>query len=199
MNEDVTPFLSSWLRNVRENQDENGCVMITTPYTKMYHAMVLDKAKDYGDSEANGVAGWSDAIVWVPYDMYKVTGNTLVLKENYDAMKKWCDYIIRTAKEKRGSNDIPDEYDQYLWNTGFHFGEWLVPSRPGNAANPFEICKESSFYIAPFFGFQTMVLMSEVSKVLGKTEEQIYYKTISERMKNSIQQGLMLPDKLLII
>ncbi len=175
LNEDVTPFLSSWLTNVKENQAENGCVMITTPYTKLYHGLILNTVKNFGDSEATGVAGWSDAIVWVPYEMYRVTGNKLILKQNYDAMKKWCDYIIRTAKEKRGYQNIPEEFDRYLWNTGFHFGEWLVPSRPDNTGEQFGICRESAFYIAPYFGYQTMVKMREVCHVLGKKEDELTY------------------------
>lgn len=196
LNEDVTPFLSSWLANVRENQAENGCVMITTPYTKLYHGLMLNAVKGFGDSEATGVAGWSDAIVWVPYEMYRVTGNRLVLKQNYEAMKKWCEYIIRTANEKSGYQNIPREYDQYLWNTGFHFGEWLVPSRPDNTGEQFGICKESSFYIAPFFGYETLVKMSEISQVLGKTEDETTYRKMAEKMKHAIQQGLFYPDKL---
>lgn len=196
INEDVTPFLTSWLTNVRENQAEDGCVMITAPYTKLYHRLILNAVKGFGDSQATGVAGWSDAIVWVPYEMYRVTGNTPVLKQNFISMKKWCDYIIKTAKEKRGYYNIPEEFDQYLWNTGFHFGEWLVPSRPDNTGEQFGICKESSFYITPFFGYQTMVRMSEICQVLGKTEEQITYSNMAEKMKNAIQKGLIYPDML---
>lgn len=106
--------------------------MVTAPYAKMYHSVILDACKVFGDTKPTGVAGWSDAIVWVPYAMYQSTGNIPVLRENYDAMCRWGDYILRRSKEKRGSMNIPYEYDQYLWNTGFHFGEWLVPSCPDN-------------------------------------------------------------------
>jgi alpha-L-rhamnosidase len=196
LNEDVTPFLTSWLSNVRANQAANGCVMLTTPYTKLYHGLMLNTVKSFGDTEPTGIAGWSDAIVWVPYEMYQVTGNTLILKQNYDAMKKWCDYIIKTAKEKRGYHNIPEEFDQYLWNTGFHFGEWLIPSRPDDTGEQFGICKESSFYIAPFFGYQTMIRMSEICQVLGKTNEQKEYRSMAKKMKEAIRQGLFYPDML---
>ena len=196
INEDVTPFLTSWLANVRANQAENGCVMLTTPYTKLYHNLMLNTVKKFGDTEATGIAGWSDAIVWVPYEMYRVTGNKLILKQNFKAMKKWCDYIIKTAKEKRGYHNIPEVFDQYLWNTGFHFGEWLIPSRPDNTGEQFGICKESAFYIAPFFGFQTLVYMAEICQVLGKEEEQKAYSSMAEKMKYAIQQGIFYPDML---
>ena len=74
--------------------------------------------------------------------MYRVTGNELILRENYKAMLAWGEYILRIARDKRGTLDIPEEYDQFLWNTGFHFGEWLIPSQP---VGGFEICKASAF------------------------------------------------------
>lgn len=201
INEEMTPFLNSWLNSVREDQAEDGTIMIVSPYMKLYDGMLLNVAKTFGDEQVTGVAGWSDAIVWVPYDMYQVTGNKLVLKENFAAMNKWCKYIIRTAAEKKGYQDIPWEYDQYLWNSGFHFGEWLVPSRPGNPSDPFEICKESAFYIAPFFGYMTICKMVEICSLLDKEEEAVEYRRIAEKMKQSIQEGLirrnLLPDYLM--
>ena len=92
--------------------------------------MLLNVVQGFGDDRPTGVAGWSDAIVWVPYAMYRATGNELILRENYEAMCRWCEYIIRTAAQKRSTLPIPEEYDKWLWNTGFHFGEWLIPSEP---------------------------------------------------------------------
>ena len=201
VNEDMTPFLESWLSAVKAEQAEDGVVMITAPYAKLYHNLMLNTCKKFGDDKTTGVAGWSDAIVWVPYDMYRVTGNTKVLRENYDAMKKWCDYIIKTAEEKRGYKDIPYEYDRYLWNTGFHFGEWLVPSRPDNTGEQYGICKESAFYIAPYFGYMTLKKMAEISGVLKDTDSEIIYLAAANKMKYAIQKGIMraglLPDYLM--
>lgn len=201
MNEDVTPFLTSWLRSVRENQAEDGAVMITAPYTKLYQGVFLDAVKEYGDGQATGVAGWSDAIVWVPYIMHQVTGNRGVLCENFDAMKKWCEYIIRTAKEKRGYRDIPLDYDQYLWNTGFHFGEWLIPSQEIDPKKPYENGKTTAYFMAPFFGYMSVHYFSEICTILGKTEEAVYFAKTAEKMKWAIQNGIMrgghMPEQLM--
>ena len=200
LNEDMTPFLTSWLNSVRADQAQDGVVMIVSPYMKLYDGLLKGVVKKFGDSNITGVAGWSDAIVWVPYEMYQVTGNRLVLKENYQAMEKWAEYIIRTADEKRSDYQIPEEYDKYLWNTGFHFGEWLIPSRkpvPGEGA--YDACRESDYYVAPFFGYETIRKMAEISKVLGKTEKASYYEEISEKMRWAIQKGIfernLMPEK----
>lgn len=191
LNEEMTPFLSSWLASAREDQQDDGVIRIVVPYMKLYETLMLQTVKKFGDDKVTGVAGWSDAIVWVPYDMYRMTGNRLVLKDNFEAMESWCEYFIRTAEEKRGYSNIPYEFDRYLWNTGFHFGEWLVPSRPDNTGEQYGICKESAFYIAPFFGYETLCRMKEICQVLGEKEKETRYTEIADQMKHAIQNGLL--------
>lgn len=200
-NEEMTPFLSSWLQIVRSDQQSDGVIRIVAPYMKLYENLLLQTVKKFGDDKVTGVAGWSDVIVWLPYDMYQMTGNRLVLRDNFEAMEAWCEYIIRTAEEKRGDQNIPYEQDRYLWNTGFHFGEWLVPSRPDNTGEQYGICKESSFYIAPFFGYMTIRKMSEICRVLEKTEKAVRYERFAGKMKSAIQEAILraglLPDHLM--
>ena len=187
-NEDMTPFLSSWLSGLSADQKEDGVVTIISPFNTIYDMTVKQTVAPFGDTDSTGVAGWSDAMVWVPYEMYKMTGNIGILKRHWSSMEKWCAYIIRTAEEKRGSS-LPYEYDRYLWNTGFHFGEWLVPGRTGEG---FEICKETACYVAPFFGYMTLVKMSEIAQILGKNGS--LYRDTAEKFKWAIQTGFMRSD-----
>ncbi len=94
-NENVTAFLDSWLRNVRKEQRDDGTIMIVTPFSKIYDLVLGGVYQEFGDPRPTNVAGWSDAIVWVPYEMYRVTGNTIVLRENYEAMCRFCDALIK--------------------------------------------------------------------------------------------------------
>jgi len=41
----------------------------------------------------NGAAAWSDAAVIVPWVMYQTYGDLRLLREQYDSMKRWIDYI----------------------------------------------------------------------------------------------------------
>ena len=199
-NEKLTPFFKSWLNSVRLDQADNGAVMIVAPFMKLYENMMKEVSAKNGENAISGVAGWSDAIVWIPYEMYHTTGDELVLRENYDAMEKWCRYIEECAK-KPGALGIPKQYDQYLWNTGFHFGEWLVPGREDHTGEQFGICKETAYYIAPFFGYCTIKKMSEISNVIGKEENALRYENLAQKMKISIQEGIMrqnlMPDDLM--
>ncbi len=192
-NENVTAFLTSWLKNVRADQREDGTVMITSPFAKIYDLLLGNLYKEFGDEEPTNVAGWSDAVVWVPYEMYRVTGNKIVLKENYEAMRRFCNALIRTAGEKRGEMDVPEEYDRWLFNTGFHFGEWLIPSEP---AGEFDICRASSYYVAPFFAYETIRRMAEIAEILERHEDAGHYIYTAKHMKDAIINGLVRADKL---
>lgn len=194
LNENMTPFLTSWLKNVAEDQQEDGVVMITTPFANLYSGLVKAQCASFGDDRPTGVAGWSDAVVWVPYMMYQVTGNRRILREMYGPMTRWCDYIIRTAREKRGSQGFPEEYDRYLWNTGFHFGEWLIPGK--DDGGNFEDCKKSSYYIAPFFGYRTLTMIAEIAGILEDKEKEEIYSGTAEKMKHAIRMTLFEEDRM---
>lgn len=182
LNENVTSFLSGWLKNVRADMSENGVVMITSPFEKLYHTLIRGICAEYGDQEPTNVAGWSDAIVWVPYAMYRITGNKRVLQENFQAMRSFCDNVIEVSNSKG---------EPWLLDSGFHFGEWLIPSEP---VGGFEICKESAGYVAPMFACMSMRKMAEVCKALGEDDGR--YAEAAEKMKKAILSHVKLPNKM---
>ena len=194
-NEQMTPFLHNWMQNVEDDQLDSGVIPITAPFNKLYHTLMTNLSASFQDTEMTGVAGWSDAAVWIPYTMYQMTGNTLVLKEFYPVMKRWTDWILKRAQEKRGDPDLPENLDRWLWNTGFHFGEWLIPSEINEAGQEFENAKKSSIYTAPFFGFKTVSMMAEIADLLQK-EDAVRYKTAAANMKDAIQTGLLHGNRL---
>ncbi len=207
LNECMIPFYRSWLNSLRNDQYKNGAVPIVSPYTKLYEFVVAKTMKDFDDSKPTGilenmlpkgneaapedrmagVAGWSDVIVWLPYDLYRVSGDTDILREYYGPMKKWVDHIIFTAASRRNERVKDPEADRYLWNTGFHFGEWLVY---GHNVPGFEITKETSWYTAPMFGYRTIQLFCEISELLGMGDTE-YYRQILEKMKAAIQREVL--------
>lgn len=190
--EDMTPFLTSYLRNLAAEQTKDGVVPIVVPHNHNYLNLTLNASREFGDTTLAGVAGWGDAAVIVPYEMYRMTGNKLILEQQFVSMKAWCDYILRTAAQKRGSQ--PPEIDKWLWNTGFHFGEWLVPSQK-DAEPGFEVCKLSSRYTAPMFGYRSVSLFAELCRVLGREEEAALYQDAAGHMKDAIRRGLIADGK----
>ena len=180
LNEEVTAFLTSWLYGLKADQKENGVIPMISPYTKLYETVARGRMKDFGDTEIQSIAGWSDALVWVPYSMYKVTGNTKILEECFPAIIKLCNNIEINAQKTGG-----------IWNSGFQFGEWLIPGLPEEG---FEACRISSAYTTPYFGYKLFALVSEICTVLGKDNS--HYKSIADNMKKIIVKELFENDAL---
>lgn len=94
-NMDMKPFTDKWLTDLRDAQEmygKNGAVPDTAPLG--------------GDNRKDGCAGWGDAAVIVPWEMYMAYGDIRELENNYEMMKAWVDYqnspesvsILRTEK-----------------------------------------------------------------------------------------------------
>ena len=190
-NEELTPFLTSYLRNLSAEQTTDGVVPIVVPHSCNYDTLIRNHSTAFGEEKLTGVAGWGDAAVIIPYEMYRMTANTLVLHQQFDSMKAWCDYILRTARDERG--EYPEEYDRWLWDTGFHFGEWHIPSEKYKPDHSH--CKNTARYTAPLFGYRSVSLFAEICEVLKK-EESACYKQAAERMKQAIGKTLMSDGKM---
>ncbi len=194
-NDDVTSFFMSWLRSLREEQGKDGAPKIVAPYMNLYETLMTKAKNDFDATEYPGVAGWGDAIVWVPWSMYRATDNIVVLEENFDAMKQWAGYLLSKAQE-HSSYDIPLLWDTKLWNTGFHFGEWLIPSTEEQSADPYDFMSLTTQYIGPFFAYETIRRVAEIAALLGHDKEAAYYASCSDEIKEAIQKGILEPDRL---
>jgi alpha-L-rhamnosidase len=94
-------------------------------------------------ADANGSAGWGDAAVIVPWEIYRAYGDERLLAEIWPTMVSWLDFVERNAVECRRPDRVarspePAPHERYLWDTGFHWGEWLVP---GEEITDFEAFK----------------------------------------------------------
>lgn len=195
-NEDCTNFLSRWLDNARIEQGTSGAVPMLIPYPVAYHHTPEAVFQMESEEEPIGVAGWSDAIIFVPLAMYEITGNKEILKQNYEAMSGWCDYILNQRK-RRGDQRLSEDADRQIWNTGFQFGEWLIPSTTKEGTLSPKAVKaltESSKYTTPIFGWRSFEYMSKIAACLGKEEDSSYYAAIAADMQHIISSYLVAED-----
>lgn len=195
LNENTTPFLTRWLHNLKLNQMDNGAVPMVVPFVGLYppqekiHRIISNKREHVGE------AGWGDAACVVPWSMYQVTGNARILREQYDSMKSWCDYVITTARNHRGKNKLPIETDCYLWNTGHQFGEWLVPSLTVDGMDQSSKKQiDTASYCAPIFGWNSCRILAETAELLGYPKDGAYYRDIADKMKEAIRKGIIGED-----
>jgi alpha-L-rhamnosidase len=136
-NMNVNNFFAKWLRDLEADQ-VNGSVPFVVPN-------VLNSSISS--------AGWADVATIAPWNMYLAYGDKRLLMTQYGSMKNYVDQISRSAKD-------------YLWNTGFHFGDWLF-YRPDDD-NDGRAAVTDKYLIAQCFYAHSHTAADQCSQGVGK-------------------------------
>ncbi len=192
----TSAFLSRWMKSVETEQLEDGQIPMIVPYMKDYSTLV---AQSMGTHSS---AGWGDACIIVPWVLYNTYGNKRALEDNYHVMKKWVAYIERTASEniidvKGEMTPERKERQKYLWNTGFHFGDWLAPSLTINEAGEIDMHRSaflSKDVVAPCFYAYSTELMSKIANILNQKTDEVYYKELNQKIRKAFADEYISED-----
>jgi len=179
---DVTGFSRKWLHDVRADQWENGVIANISPSPGPAATSAEFMAF------TNGSAGWGDAIVMVPWEGYRATGDASILAENWDAMQRWLGFVRTTAETQRhavraAQAPLPAAHEQYLWDTGFHFGEWMEPGGP--EPDLFAARAADNGIVATAYYRHTTDLMARIARVLGFAGEAAALAELSANVRNA--------------
>ena len=165
----VNNFFAKWLRDVEADQRPSGKVPFVIPN-------VLQP-------EAGASTGWADAATIIPWNMYLAYGDKKILADQYNSMKAWVGYMENESKN-------------YLWNTGFHFGDWLF-FRPFDD-NDGRSAVTDKYLIAQCFFANSVQIMINTAKVLGKTEDEKRYTALLKNLKEAFAKEYLTPNGRLI-
>jgi alpha-L-rhamnosidase len=156
-NMDVAGFFTKWLGDVAADQQADGAVPFVIPD-------VLSK----NGTGASASAAWADVATIIPWNMYLAYGDTRLLERQYPSMKAWVEYMRRQAGDKD------------LWNTGFHFGDWLAFA---TTASDYPGATTGKDLIATAFYAHSTDLLQRTAAVLGKKDEAAEYAALLPRIK----------------
>lgn len=137
LNFDVEKFFTKWLADMSADQGEDGYVGHVIP----------DLLRN-----PNASAAWGDAAAICPWEVYLAYGNPEILKNQYECMHKWVDYITLHTTQPG------------LWTGMDHYGDWLALDVPT------ENCSGASRkdFIASAFYAHSTALVIKAGRVLGK-------------------------------
>ncbi|WP_441408494.1 family 78 glycoside hydrolase catalytic domain [Arthrobacter sp. 2MCAF15] len=188
---DVSGFSTKWLNDVRADQWENGVIVNISP------SPGPDATRNDPMAFLNGSAGWGDAIVSVPWEIYLATGDAKILAENWDAMNRWLGFVRRTAEENRHPArgtlcPTPEEHEKYLWDTGFHWGEWLEPDGP--QPDLFGARSADHGIVATAYYRRSSAIMASIASVLGRAAEAKELGQLSENVRRAWQREYLQAD-----
>ena len=154
-------------------QDQQGCDGMVPSVVPLF--------KSNRPQEPGGMVGccaWADCATIVPWEVYLHSGDTTILKYQYQSMKDWVDWITRKC-EKDGTG--------LLWTVGFHFGDWLaLDGDKDEHGRPGVFGATSTAYLASAYYRYSSMLVSKAAALLGKNEDAAHYAALSEKVKNAM-------------
>ena len=169
---ETAPFFTKWLRDLAASQYDDGRVPHVVP----------DVLKNIAESDERitdnaGATAWADAVVIIPWMIYAYFGDKRILEEQYPNMKKWVEYIRGVAE-----NGV-------LFNTGFHFGDWVaLDAKEGSyfGATPNDLSATA------FYAYSTE-LLGKSAAVLGKKDEAAVYGELHRKIVEAFGREFFTP------
>lgn len=177
----VGPFLSRWLRIVRDDQLDDGQIMNISPSPPQLDYLMEGPRPSYDDPIMllASSAGWGDVIALAPLVLFQHFADRRVLEENHDAMAAWAQYQIDSATSGLPPRLVGTpltaeqrERQRYLWNNEPNFGDWLAPSTlRGPGASQMNAPRRTGEVIGSLYHGHLMDVMAEISGILGRDDD----------------------------
>lgn len=165
----VNNFFLKWMKDVAADQGADG---------KVPH--VIPNVLGLGNG---GSAGWADVATIIPWNIYLAYGDKKILENQYPSMKAWVKYMTDSSKHD-------------LWNTGFHFGDWLF-YRPFDD-NDGRSAVTDKYLIAQCFYANSVQLLINTAKVLNNPADEATYTALLKKVKDAFLREYLTPNGRLV-
>ncbi|MDO4557903.1 MAG: family 78 glycoside hydrolase catalytic domain, partial [Planctomycetia bacterium] len=155
-NFDNAPAYVQWLRSVREEQSESGNFTGIAP------------SQNWGWWAG---PAWDSAIIVIPWYLYTYTGDIQPLREHYDSMVRFNDYLY--DKMESDPNHVVD----------MSLGDWV----PAKTVTPQGVTSTGYLY------FDTVAL-SQIAKILGKSDDASRFSQRADIVRENFRKAYLKSD-----
>ncbi|MEJ6008797.1 alpha-L-rhamnosidase [Novosphingobium aquae] len=166
-NMDVGSFTREWLREFRAAQGPAGNYPLWAP---------MPATAGFGPPQST--PGWADAGVMLPYISYVRYGDRAIVDENWRAMRKYVDGILKAN---------PDG----LWahNRGVDFGDWLAvdAKQPGDETTPKGL-------VATAMLARSLAQLADLARWTGRESEAGELRLATERVREAFAGAFVRED-----
>jgi len=162
--QDTRAFLSKWMDDVRDAQRPDGNIPAIVPFPR----------RQFGET---GV-GWSDAFITVPYTVWRATGDTRILRRNWEAMQRFYRFVHDSAT--RDGNLL--EEGRSSWFSG----DWLNLEQ-------IDRLEEHRVIATAYFAENTR-LMAEMAAALGDTALAGEWAALAPKIREAFVAAYRAPD-----
>ena len=152
-NYDVLKFFKKWLNDLKAEQYKNGAVP--------------DFAPSIYPRKPRISTAWADAIAICPWQCYLTYGDTEILENLFDSIRKWVDYITKASTKPN------------LWFGGKHYADWLeLGGKYGAFKGPTRDNLVASAYYA-----NTVNILVKAGKIIGRDVSK--YETLHKNIRTA--------------
>ncbi len=146
-NFDGITVYEKWLADHRDEQQPNGVLPDIIP------------TGGWGYGTHNGL-DWTSTIAIIPWNIYLFYGDSKLLADCYENIKRYVNYVDRTS---------PDGL------TSWGRGDWV----PVKSTSSLELTSSVYYYV------DTRIL-ADAAKLFGKQEDYVYYTALAEKIKDAV-------------
>lgn len=146
-NFDGITVYEKWMADHRDEQRPNGVLPDIIP------------TGGWGYGTANGL-DWTSTIAIIPWELYRYYGDSKALKDNYENIKRYVDYVTSISPEGL---------------TTFGRGDWV----PVKSTSNLELT--SSVYY-----FVDAQILAKAAKLFGNSDDYQKYQALSQKIKDAI-------------
>ena len=148
-NRDVASFFAKWLDDVSDAQLPSGA------FTDVAPRLNFDRP---------AAPAWGDAGVIVPWTVWKMYGDTGILRRHFAAMGRWMDFIERANPDCLRTRELGNSYN-----------DWLAP---GADNTPHEL-------LATAYWAHDAALMAEIADAIGRPEDAAGYRGLHAKIRSA--------------
>lgn len=166
-------FFSKWLLDLKYDQTEEGGVPHVVPDILTGKC---DNDRFLSHGRTHSAAAWADAAVINPWTLYLMYGDKAILRQQYDSMKAWVDFMRAHAVD-------------HLWSYRLQFGDWVaLDAKEGSyfGATPNELT------CMAYYALSTK-LFTRAAQALGNEADYAEYSALHEAIVARFQQEFFTP------
>lgn len=150
-------MLSDWLCDLAIEQRENGAIPCAIPNCL--------------SDDLSGSALSDDAVVTVPWALYKAYGNVRMLEKHYPCIKKWIEFISSRVRDG-------------LWPVDYQYGDWLALDARANSC----IGVTDVSLIASAAYARAADLAARIADVLDRDYDARNFRALHKKIKRAYQR-----------
>jgi alpha-L-rhamnosidase len=157
-NRDVAAFFAKWLDDVADAQLPSGAFTDVAPRLTL---------------AGPAAPAWGDAGVIIPWTVWKMYGDTAVLRRHLGAMTRWMDFLERANPDYLRARELGNSYN-----------DWLAP---GADETPDEL-------LATAYWAYDAALMAEMADAIGRPDDAAGYRALRAKISAAFTDAFIAGD-----